>query len=132
MKVLLDCDVLLDVVLNRAPYRDASARLLDWAERHPGRCVVAWHTLSNLFYLAEGNVRAFVGELLAFADVPRTGTDDVRYALSLPMQDLEDAMQSAAAVAARADFIATRNVRHFKQSPVPALTPERILEHLRA
>ena len=40
------------------------------------------------------------------------------------MPDYEDALQAAAAQACAAQIILTRNVRDFKGSPVPAMTPE--------
>jgi len=51
----------------------------------------------------------------------------VRYAAELPMADFEVALQAAAAVACGADLIATRNLRDFARSPVPARSPTAIL-----
>ena len=45
-------------------------------------------------------------------------------ALQLNMPDFEDALQASAAMACGANYIIARNVRDFKTSPVPALTPE--------
>ena len=92
MKVLIDCDVLLDVALQRDPYFEYSARVIDWAENNPSQAAVAWHTLSNLIYLCDSNVASFIGELLEFIDIPGTDTDSMRFALELSMKDLEDAM----------------------------------------
>jgi hypothetical protein len=39
------------------------------------------------------------------------------------LTDMEDALQAAAATTASASFIVTRNVRDFKFSRAPALTP---------
>ena len=129
MKVMLDCDVLLDVLLDRAPHRTASATVLDWASQQPGRACVAWHTLANLIYIVEGDTDRFIRELLRFVDIPRTGTADMHFALSLPMNDHEDAMQVAAAVAAGASTIITRNTRDYQNAPIPALTPSDFLSH---
>ena len=43
------------------------------------------------------------------------------------MADFEVALQAAAAVACGADLIATRNLRDFARSPVPARSPTAIL-----
>lgn len=136
MIVLLDTDVLLDVALDRAPHVESSAALLDALEHGAGRSFVAWHTVANLSYLlasrrGRGGARAFVEELLRFVDVSPTTTESLRYATRLSMGDFEDAMQVAAAVACRADVMATRNVRDFARSPVRALTPRALLAELR-
>ncbi|MFQ5740487.1 MAG: hypothetical protein ACE5JX_15885 [Acidobacteriota bacterium] len=46
------------------------------------------------------------------------------------MGDSEDALQVAAAVACKADAIATRNRRDYVNAPVGAVTPESLLAEL--
>jgi predicted nucleic acid-binding protein len=131
--ILLDTDVILDVALDRSPHVGASAALLDLAERRAPAAFVAWHTLSNLYYLLRptrsGNdVKDLLVALTEFARVAPVDTDAFRLAVALPMADLEDAMQVAAAQACGAMYIATRSVRDFERSPVPARKPEQLLE----
>lgn len=127
MRIMIDCDVLLDVGLRREPHFDASARLLDWAERRPGQGAVAWHSISNLFYLTGGKATTFIEELARFVEIPETGSRALGFALQLEMGDLEDAMQVAAAERFNAQLIATRNLKHFRKSPIRALSPAEIL-----
>jgi predicted nucleic acid-binding protein len=133
--MLLDTDVLIDVALDRRPHADAAGQLLDYLERRARRAFVAWHSLSNFYYLVSPtrgreDTRAFLVDLTRFISVSPTGTDDLRYAAGLPLSDLEDAMQVAAARACGAEVIATRNVRDFRNSPVPARTPAEIVADL--
>ena len=133
--ILLDTDVLLDVALDRAPHAEASAALLELLERRPRMAFVSWHTVANFFYLARPSrgaqqSREFLTDLTGFVSVAPTDTEDLRYAASLALPDLEDAMQVAAARACGAQYIATRNVKDFRKSPVPARTPEELLEEL--
>ena len=121
MRVLLDTDVLLDVALAREPHVDRSAAVLEWAQAG-GEAAVAWHSLTNCCYLLKGG-RAFLNNLLKLVDVATVGTDDARLALGLPISDVEDAFQAAAAVAWKADFIVTRNLPDYRKSPVPAISP---------
>ncbi len=135
MIVLVDTDVLLDVALGRAPHVEASSALLDWLERHPGQGFVAWHSISNFYYLVtakrgQATTRRFVADLMQFIDVAPTSTASLKYATSLAMRDFEDAMQVAAAAACKAEIIATRNVRDFSASPIPASTPAAILKSI--
>lgn len=51
MRVLLDADILIDLALARAPYVESAAALLDELERRPGSAFIAWHTISNFYYL---------------------------------------------------------------------------------
>jgi predicted nucleic acid-binding protein len=128
MKVLLDTDVLLDVALDRALHVEASAEVLRWAESGGGDAAVAWHSLTNCAYLLKGSGRGFLEALLEIVTVASVADTDARRALALPMRDLEDAFQSAAALAWSADFIITRNLPDYLNSPVPALTPAAFLK----
>ncbi len=136
---LLDTDVLIDVALNRQPHAGLSSSVIDILQRRDGESLfVAWHTVSNLYYNAYDLqrprdatfARATVSGLLEYAQIAPTGTDDLRFALSLPMTDFEDAMQVAAARACDADFVVTRNEKDFAESPTPALTPADALAEL--
>lgn len=127
MRLLIDCDVLLDVALKREPHFAHSAALLDWAERHPGKACLAWHSVANLFYMMDGKTTAFIKELIQFAEVPPTGTEAVEFALGLGFKDFEDALQVAAADQFQAQVIATRNLKHYKQSPIQAMHPADLL-----
>lgn len=130
MRILIDCDVLLDVALRRGPHFEASSNVLDWAERNPGKAAIAWHTMANLFYLTNGKTTEFIEELSEFIEIPSTGTEALRYALSLGFKDFEDAMQVAAADAHAAQNIVTRNLKHYKKSPIKAHSPVEFLSHM--
>ncbi len=133
--ILLYTDVLLDVALDREPHAEASLALLELLERRPRMAFVAWHTAANFFYLVRPTrgaeqTRDFLVDLTAFVTVAPSSTADLRFAASLPLPDLEDAMQVAAARACGAQYIATRNVKDFRKSPIPARTPAQLLEEL--
>ncbi len=127
MKILVDTDVLLDVALAREPHLAASADLLRWAEAHAA-AAVSWHSLPNCAYLLKSGGRPFLERLLRIVQVAPVGTPDARRALHLPITDIEDAFQVATALAWQADFIITRNLRHYGNSPMPALSPAAFLQ----
>ncbi|MBI3301208.1 MAG: PIN domain-containing protein [Deltaproteobacteria bacterium] len=127
MRILLDTDVLLDVALQRANFFENSARVLEWAEGEPGQAAVAWHSLSNLAYLVRPDAREFIRDLLQFVEVAPVGTSQALQAVSFPMKDFEDALQASAALSFGASYIVTRNLVHYKRSPVPALSPTQFL-----
>lgn len=137
MIVLLDTDVLIDVALERAPFVEPAAALLDALELRPGAAFIAWHTISNFFYLvapARGRAmaRRFLLDLARFANVAPTTTQSLRSAAGLAVGDFEDALQVAAAAACEADVIATRNTRDYGKSPIRAALPGAVLQQLLA
>ncbi|MFN2432830.1 MAG: PIN domain-containing protein [Gemmatimonadota bacterium] len=127
MRVLLDTDILLDVALARVPHAARSAAVLRWAESG-GAAAVAWHSVANCAYLLKDGGRSFLTRLLRLVEVAPVATADARRALDLPMADVEDAFQAAAALAWEADAIVTRNVADYRHSPVRALSPAAFLE----
>lgn len=130
MRIFVDTDILLDVLLKRETHFDDSAAIVDWAEENPGSCHVSWHGLANIHYLSKDGAEGFIEDLLCFAEVPTTGTSDMRKALALKFSDLEDSMQVAAAMRAGAQYIITRNDRDYAKSPVKVLRPGQFLDIL--
>lgn len=126
--ILLDTDVLIDTALDRSPHSQPAADLLDRIEYGAESAFIAWHSISNFYYIVApvsggASARDFIVELTGFVSVATTDTEAVRYAAGLPMSDFEDAMQVASARACGARHIVTRNVRDYQRSPIPAVDP---------
>ena len=130
MRVLIDTDVLLDVALKREPFVSASQQVLDWAQSEPHQAAVAWHSLSDIFYLTGSSSRDFIKDLIQFVEVAPAGSKEAKQAVGFPMADLEDALQAAAALAFDALFVVTRNSRDYRGSLVPAISPVRFIKEL--
>ena len=135
MIVLVDTDVLIDVALARDPFYEPAAALLDSLERRPGTAFLAWHSVSNFYYLVSASrgrvtARDFLLDLGRFVDIAPTTTESLRIAGTLEMADFEDALQVAAALAADAELIATRNLKDYSRSPIPAALPQAIVERI--
>ena len=133
--ILLDTDVLVDIALDRYPHSEPASELLDRIEHGAEAAYIAWHSVSNLYYviapaLGDVSARDFIVELTGFVAVATTDTEGIRYAADLPMADFEDAMQVAAARACGARHIVTRNVRDYVRSPIRALDPQQALGEL--
>ncbi|MBI4474381.1 MAG: PIN domain-containing protein [Acidobacteria bacterium] len=129
MRVLIDTDVLIDVAPKRTEFFRDSNRVLEWIETGGGQAAVAWHSVSNLAYMMT-DARGFIRDLLQFIEIAPGSASEVLAALDLPMKDLEDAMQAAAARSFNAAWLITRNVDDYKKSPVPAISPSDFLEEL--
>jgi len=130
VRILVDCDVLLDVALKREPFLQASLEVLKWAADEPGQAAVAWHSLSSVAYILKPDATLFIRDLLEYLEVAPVGTREARQATSFPMKDFEDALQAACALAFDALYIVTRNLAHFRKSPIPALSPAQFLQEV--
>ncbi len=62
--------------------------------------------------------------IFQFADLC---VSDIMKAAEMKWDDFEDAVQSVTEERIRADYIITRNIRDFRKSKVPSLTPTEFL-----
>ena len=128
MRVFLDTNVLLDVLMNRPEFVAASEAAILRCEALGTGMFVAWHGLATAYYLlrrgrTEEEAMQEVDRILAWATVAPAGDADARRARSLGFSDFEDAMQSAAAETCGAQWLLTRDTTGFAKSPVPAISP---------
>ena len=121
--LLLDTNVVLDVILARAPWDGEAVLLLEAIARGNVAGSVAAHAVTTIYYIVErakGRTLATtaVSDLLQVVDVVPLDAADFQRALSLGLSDYEDAVQVAACLRAGADLLVTRNPRDFKGAPV--------------
>jgi hypothetical protein len=129
VKVFFDCNVWLDVGLPNSALAPGSRKAFEFCAQ-PGHTMwLAWHTLSNVFYIMRkkhGPLKAerFVARMIQAASVATVSHADAVRAVEFGLKDFEDALQLVSAEACGADAIVTRNVVDFKISSVPVYTPE--------
>lgn len=131
MRILIDTDVLLDLALDRKPHAEGAARVLEAVQRGSLSGVVAWHTISNLYYMLSSyadrkQALSFVRDLAAIVEVAPADSATLDVALALDMRDFEDAMQVSAGLAAGVETIVTRNTGDFRKSPIPVASPAKL------
>ena len=135
MNVLVDTDVILDFALDRGRFGKHAADLFLRIEQGMISAVVAFHTVSNLYYLLSGEksdkkARDFLQQLLKKVEVPSVGQAQVMSAFQFNMKDFEDALQVATALTAGASRIVTRNLSDYKNSPIRAVGPRDVVKEL--
>ena len=127
-RVLLDVNVVLDVLLDRKPFADASAAVWSAIERGDASGLLSAHAVTTLHYLNAKAVGVRMATetteaLLSVFDVAPVDEAVLRSAISLQWQDFEDAVTAAGARRAKCDAVVTRNPRDFKGAAVRILTP---------
>ena len=132
MRVLIDTNVLLDVILEHAAWVDEATALLDRSARGEIEGYVAAHSVTTIYYIVERErdrrtALTALGDLLSTVAVAELGGADFHRALALGLRDFEDAVQAAACLRIGADFLATRNAKDFKGAAVTTRTPGEIL-----
>lgn len=126
--LLIDLNVILDVILDRAPGVEAASALWAAIETGRGRGLIPAHGLTTIFYLLErarGAAFAHSGveRLISVFGVAAVDEAVVRRALVLGWPDFEDAVCAAAAESALCEAIVTRDPDGYPASPVPVVDP---------
>lgn len=128
MRVLLDTNVVLDLLLDRDEHA-ANAELIFAAIEeglHTG--LLCATTLTTVHYLAskavgKSGARRQLGQLMTLFEIAPVNRAVLEAALEGGFADFEDAVLCEAGRQARADALITRNARDFKKAAVPVFTP---------
>jgi predicted nucleic acid-binding protein len=127
LKVLIDTNIIVDNFARRDEFGD-SLGVLNLCENGGLEGVVSTVTIMDVMYImrkhlnsAEARDATFM--LMQIVEVVPVLKSDINAALTSDLSDFEGAVQAACAARVKADYIITRNVRDFKNSPVPAILP---------
>ncbi len=134
-RIFLDANIVLDLLDSQRAGHGAALRLEESIEGNQAVCLCAWHTLSIIEYVGakvfgKEEMLKILRELLASWIVPNTGTEEAREAFEYLSGDHEDALQIAAAVAGKADYLVTSAVAGYQKSPVEVVSPEQFCKLL--
>jgi predicted nucleic acid-binding protein len=135
MRALLDINIILDALLAREPFGAQAAAL--WEAHEDGRYTGYLNAITPaiVFYIARKNLQrkqAFrmVQDILETFEVSSVNQGVLRTALQLDIEDFEDAIQVASALADGLDCIVTRNLKDFEKSPIQIFSPVEFLKRL--
>jgi predicted nucleic acid-binding protein len=132
LSLVIDTNVILDVILDRAPWANEGALVLDATARGAARGFVASHAVTTVHYLVtralgRGPANTAVSDLLEILDVVPLESSDFHRAQALGLGDFEDAVQVAACLRADATYLVTRNAKDYRGAPVEILSPGEVL-----
>jgi len=128
MKAMFDINVVLDIVGNREPFREASEAAYFSALEHGEKPCLSAHAYPTLYYLlgaaATRRQRSAAMDWIFDSFSPASVTAvELTAARGYRMPDFEDAIVAAAANSSACDLIVTRNANHFAGGPVKAVSP---------
>ena len=135
--MLFDTNVVLDVLLDRAPFAEVGANLFSRVERGDLTGFVGATTVTTVHYLSSkvvGAARAHdvVDQLLSLFGVAAVNRTVLVDALQLSFEDYEDAVLHEAARHAGAEGVVTRDRRGFRKAKLAVYAPEELLKMLDA
>ena len=128
-KIFLDTDVVIDFFTDRYPHAAPMGALFELAHQQKVKLFISAVSINNIYYVVRkyaGHVKTIgiLKTLLEWVAVAGTGKEEVLRALENDFADFEDGIQYATALhLGQLDLILTRNIKDFKKSELPLMTP---------
>ncbi len=137
MKILFDTNIVLDVLLNRAPYSTVATQLFSAVEHRHIQGYLCATTLTTIDYLATKTVgkteaKIAICSLLELFSIAEVNQSILKAATFSDFNDFEDAVLYQAGVYAGVDGFVTRNGKDFKTALHPIFTPDELWQAIQA
>ncbi len=129
MKVLIDTNIVLDVLLNRKPFVEDAAEAFKQAEKGQIEAYITASSVTDLVYILRktfslSEIKTHLKEMLQFIKIAAITPSIIIGALNKDAPDFEDAVMMECARQSGMEIIITRNKPDFKTSDVPCISLE--------
>ncbi len=135
--VLLDTNVVLDLLLARAPFDKDAVAIASAVARGELVAYIAATSITTIHYVARKTIGTLeadsaIGQLLLLFHVAPVTELVLSAALARRFGDFEDAVLDAAAELVSVDALITRDAEGFRLSKLPVFTPSEFLRAMNA
>lgn len=133
ISVYIDCNILIDWLLNREPYSYYAAKVIEYTEKKRIKSYVSVLTLANTYYIITKELNNKIGneflkdsiKIFHIADISKTTIID---AINKPYKDFEDSLHYYTALKNNLEYILTRNKKHFPRQIIKILDAEEFVK----
>lgn len=137
MRVLLDTNVVLDVLLDRSPFAEPASKVFSLVEQSRIEGFLCATTVTTIDYLlgqslAAARATEALQKLLDLFEIAPVNRPVLEQALRSDISDFEDAVLEQAGLLVAVDAITTRDPRDFRKSSVIVLDPRELLSTIEA
>ena len=127
MRILIDTNVILDVLLKRSPFYETAIEVLKLSARDDIQEFVSASAITDIYYIAYKNLE-LLKKLLLIVSVAGVSEEEIQKALELEWNDFEDSVQYSVAALNEMDGIITRNVKDYSSAEMQVWEPAQFLE----
>ncbi len=134
IKLFLDTNVLLDLLMERDPWAKNAALILSMGDRKQVEVLCCSLSFSTAIYLMQRfkySRKEIVSKLSivkSICTITTVNDSVIDRMLQSDFEDLEDAVQYYSALSFGAEVILTRNTKDFALSKIPVMTPQEFLK----
>lgn len=132
MNVLVDANIFIDVNRRRQGWPGSLATIAVIESDREVEGYVSSLTMALVYFdrrraFTEQESRLAVSRLMARFHVVALSKPIIHWALAHPCPEFEDNIQLVSALKVKADYLITRNKRHYRQEEMPVLDPEEFI-----
>lgn len=132
MRVMLDTNVVLDLLLQRKPFDTQAAQIFSMIETSILEASLCATTLTTIDYLlsqsmTKAKARKVVGKLLELFEIGPVNRAVIQSAVMSDIKDFEDAVLHESARLSNCRAIITRNGKDFKKATLTIYDPSEFL-----
>jgi len=136
LRVIVDTNVVLDVLLERKPFVNAAVDVFCLAEESRIEAFLCATTITTLDYLLNQSLptskaRNALRKLISLFEIATVNRSVIERALDSKIMDFEDAVLDEAGQMAGVYSIVTRNTKDFTGSTLKVFDPNEFLAHLK-
>lgn len=135
MKVLVDTNIILDVLLDRESFVEEAIHIFELTETGLIEGFIAATTITNIFYilrklLGRESTLVAIQKLLLSFELCGVNRQVIEWAIDKNLKDFEDGVQAACADISGLDAIVTRNGADFIDINLPIFSAAELVAHL--
>lgn len=136
MKIMIDTNIILDVLLEREPFYEYSKAILELCEKRKIHGFISASSATDIFYLVRKALSSTeaaydaLGEILNIVKILTVTNDDVNKAFLQKAKDFEDCLLATCAKSNNCDAIITRNKKDFMTFGITLFSPEEFIENI--
>ena len=132
MRVIVDTNVVLDVLLEREPFVNAAVKVFCLVEESRIEAFLCATTITTLDYLLTQSLptskaRNALRKLISLFEIATVNRPVIERALDSKISDFEDAVLDEAGQMAGVDSVVTRNTKDFSGSVLKVFDPNEFL-----
>ena len=138
MRLMIDTNIFLDVLIHREPFYKNSKYVLYLCESGQVQGFLSASSVTDIFYLVRRQLHSIemayqaLGSILDIVRVLTVTNEDVLTAYAQRAADFEDCLLATCAKNNRCEGIVTRNKKDFASFGIPLLAPEELLEKVQS
>jgi len=135
-QIFIDTNVIIDFLADRTPYSDYVAILFQLAKDNKIKVHVSAISFNNTYYIlrkvtSHKKALSLLSEIEGYVGVQETNRTIIQKAIKSNFQDFEDAIQYFSALQiGNINIITTRDLKDFKKSELPVLSPDTTIKIL--